>query len=275
MNQIVFIGRTVLESENTNGIQRVGGSLFNTLLTLEASASTDNIKFITNTSPLLEVGFQSLKSVILKIPFSITPLEQYESGYLVTSHDHGLDQVWTIQHLKQFDDAITAANIIVVDMYRVDFIVYITRINPRARVILTGTSSELIGSIKPFANKISILKIDMRQAKALTNVTIHDLVDCGLVQMQLRDLGFHNVVITLNRLGTYFFTDDDNGHYHSKIISRKAFTHSGDAFFAGMIYAMIHGSPLSIMALEGIHQSGNFIKRIMDTPVTLLGENPQ
>lgn len=272
MNQIIFIGRTVLESEGPYGAKRVGGSLFNTLLHLQETASPDTIKYITNSSPVLDDGFTALKMSVLKIPFAITPTELYENGYLASSQDAGLDQVWTIQHLKQYEDAISSANIIVMDMYRVDFIVYVSRINPRARIVLTGTSSELIGSIKPFAGKIHILKIDMRQAKAISNVTIHDLVDCGLVQMRLREIGFHNVVITLNRLGTYYFTDDENGHYHSKIISRKAFTHSGDAFFAGMIYALSHGSSLSITALEGIHQSGNFIKRIMDTSTGNQGE---
>ncbi len=264
MNSIVFIGRTVLESEGTSGFQRVGGSLFNTLLHLQSIAHPENFHFITNSSPALEPGFVQLKVRVHRINFTMTPLEFYENGYLSSSQDQLLDQQWTTSHLKAYEDYITSASIVVLDMYRADFILYVSRTNPRARIFLTGTSAELIRSIRPFAAKVSVLKIDTRQTKSLTNITVHDLLDCGMVQRELQEMGFRQAVVTLNRLGSYYFTEEENGHYHSRIISRNAFTHAGDAFFAGMIYAAMHGSALSIMALEGIHQSGNFIKKIME-----------
>lgn len=264
MNPIVFIGRTAIESNPSASIRRVGGSLFYTLLHLQTLTTPDNMQFITNTSSQIEADFQRLKCKVHRIQFPMTPTETYENGYLVACDDYMLDQQWTLSHLKPFEDTINNASIIVMDMYRADFIVYVSRINPRARIFLTGTSASLIRSIRPFAPKIAVLKIDMKQARALTNITIHDLVDCGLVQRQLKDIGFHQAIITLNRLGCYYFSDDDNGHYHSKIVSRNAFIHAGDAYFAGMIYAALHGSPLSIMALEGIHQSGHFIRQLME-----------
>ncbi len=101
-------------------------------------------------------------------------------------------------------------------------------------IYVEATSSQKVLKIKPYLNRINVLKLNQVEAQVLTGISDpHQAVD-ALIQ-----LGIEEVYLTLGEKGVIYGNHQSiiTKNYKAQITGNT--TGAGDAFFAGIIYGKI------------------------------------
>lgn len=102
------------------------------------------------------------------------------------------------------------------------------------RIIVDGVSAVKVGKFKPFLSKINVLKCNVLEARALSELGDGaSISDCGRV---LLEKGSEYVLITAGSDGAYLYSADQALHFTTSPMAIKGATGAGDAF-VGMLTA--------------------------------------
>ncbi|MBU1141204.1 MAG: hypothetical protein KKG64_01650, partial [Firmicutes bacterium] len=107
-------------------------------------------------------------------------------------------------------------------------------------------STQKAQKIKPYYAKIQMLKLNLMEAKSLSQLGCETKMDIEEIGIYFMNQGIKEIFITLGDKGAYYF-DGKNHHFMTgRNIPIENTTGAGDAFFAGVIYAKEHQlNPLS------------------------------
>lgn len=98
--------------------------------------------------------------------------------------------------------------------------------------------------LKPFLNKIDIIKPNIYEASMLSDMQIFDESDIIRAGKKLVSAGVKKVFITAGDEGVYAFSGDEYVHIAPSFVNAVNATGAGDAFSAGILYAEVNGYDL-------------------------------
>lgn len=103
-----------------------------------------------------------------------------------------------------------------------------------AKIVVDGVSAVKVGKFKPFLSKINVLKCNVLEARALSELGDGaSISDCGRALLKK---GSEHVLITAGSDGAYLYSQDQSLHFTTSPMAIKGATGAGDAF-VGMLTA--------------------------------------
>jgi pseudouridine kinase len=144
------------------------------------------------------------------------------------------------------EDYIKPADLIVIDTnVSEDTIKYVLE-TAKVPVYVDTISSQKALRVAKFLNHISLLKMNLIEAEAISNMSLqsgYKIEDLGDYFIQA---GVLEVMITLGAEGAYYQSKSEKSFLKPHPVAVKNTTGAGDAFFAGVIFAQMHGlNPLA------------------------------
>lgn len=259
--RILLIGTTWQEQDQFSPNIITGGNIFHTARILSQFINPGQIDFITNTSPMIKEDIQKLTVNLHPLPSSTTPFYTYPLKF------QNLDALFEEIPAKAYEEfipLIQLATIIVVDLFRPELISLIYQHNPKALLIVDGISNQVGANLKKISLFPFLIKLNRHQTSTLVGnpiFTLDDLIDSRNL---LKSWGLRRAIITLTKEGAYFFDDEMDGMQPAMVITRKSFNGAGNAFLAGIIYAIRITRDLSIITNQGLEKSGNYIRQQLE-----------
>lgn len=102
------------------------------------------------------------------------------------------------------------------------------------KIVVDGVSAVKVGKFKPFLSKINVLKCNVLEARALSELGDGaSISDCGRALLKE---GSEHVLITAGSDGAYLYSRDQSLHFTTSPMAIKGATGAGDAF-VGMLTA--------------------------------------
>lgn len=98
---------------------------------------------------------------------------------------------------------------------------------------------------------VELIFPNKEEAEWLANMTIDSVKDCDLACQRIRQRGAKKVVVTLGDAGAYYAEEGNSGHLASIKTDVVDVTGAGDAFTAGVIYALSESQPFTRAAKMG------------------------
>jgi len=153
-----------------------------------------------------------------------------------------MDELENISQLQfsQKENIIKKADLLILDTnFNSDILSYIFDI-ANAPIYVETISTNKANKIKPYYNKIHMLKMNLIEAKSLSGLECKTIQDVETIGSFFHKKGVKKIFITMGKKGAYFY--DGNQHHFTNsvktVISNT--TGAGDAFFAGVIFAEIN-----------------------------------
>ncbi len=107
-------------------------------------------------------------------------------------------------------------------------------------IFVDAISTHKAQKIKPFYAKMSMLKLNLYEAKTLSGLDCQTKEDIEHIGAYFFNQGIKKVFITLGDQGAYTFDGKTHQFISGRKISIVNTTGAGDAFFAGVIFALEH-----------------------------------
>lgn len=109
-------------------------------------------------------------------------------------------------------------------------------------IIVDGVSAVKVGKFKPFLSKINVLKCNVLEARALSELGDGaSISDCGRA---LLAKGSEHVLITAGSDGAYLYSADQGLHFTTSPMAIKGATGAGDAFVGMLTAELVQGKSL-------------------------------
>ena len=110
------------------------------------------------------------------------------------------------------------------------------------KIIVDGVSAVKVGKFKPFLSKINVLKCNVLEARALSELGDGaSISDCGRA---LLEEGSEHVLITAGSDGAYLYSADQGLHFTTSPMAIKGATGAGDAFVGMLTAELVQGKSL-------------------------------
>lgn len=266
--KILLFGRISIDIFKDHNYSKIGGTIFNITKGLVEQKTKAEITLI---APVAKDGYANevntalnlLGINLIKINIEKTPLEIYR-GFDKELDLFNLESKLTNSALVKDQDSLSGYDVIVADLHSIEIINLLVALNPQARIFLDATSQTLVSRLNTLKLNNVYIKFNRKQASAFSNHLMYDLKDYIEVMEILRNKGFNNVVITLDKDGCFYFNNQEQGILKAAVITEKKYYDAGDAFHAGLIYGYSLSNDLSFMAKVGIDQSAKQIKKEID-----------
>lgn len=127
-------------------------------------------------------------------------------------------------------------------------------------IYVEAISTQKALKIKPFYDKIQLLKLNLVEAETLSGIKAEAEINIKKIGHYFYEQGVKETVITLGHKGAYYFDGLNHQFMTGKKIEIKNTTGAGDAFFAGVVYAKVKnldllscGVAASIITLKDEH----------------------
>lgn len=253
---IVLMGFTWAYGEESTHPRGLRGHMVQTASFLAQWIAPDHISLLTNHNDVTQPFLSKLPYQTHTFFFRETPQQsstQLDLPAEIKSYPDHWPESW-VPLIKQ-------ATLIVVDLFRPDWIRQIVQINPHAALILEGSSWNLPWATRHVGHWATLLKINRLQAADIVGFPIFTVEDMIAAQMHLKSLGVTRGIITLTKEGAFYFDPNSEGLQPARVLTRKSFPLSGDAFLAGVIYAFRVTRDMAIITNQGLEKSGSYIRQ--------------
>lgn len=110
------------------------------------------------------------------------------------------------------------------------------------KVCIDPVSAKKAKRIPYCLDPVFLIKPDVQEASALTNMTIDSIRDCMAAGLKLKERGAKNIVISLGKLGYVLINDTHQVHVKAEEVSNVIdVSGAGDSFIAGILYGLQRG----------------------------------
>lgn len=166
-------------------------------------------------------------------------------------------------------------DLVVIDANLTDeAIKYITE-NVKIPIYAEAISTNKVMKFKPYLSKITALKCNLLEAKALVG---QDLPILNLAESLAKE-GLKELYLTDGSKGSYFYTNDLLRYFPSVSEEIVNTSGAGDAFFAGVIYAkkvnrpeLLYGNSLASIILKSKYSNNQYLtKELLESVVSKYG----
>jgi len=227
----------------------------------------------------------------LNISHSYFPKNMTQSIYMAIIDDDGemtlaLSDTETlkklpIDYIKQKDDLIEQAKVIVVDTcFSKELLEYISNRYKHKKILIDPVSIGLSYRIKNIIGNFHTLKCNKNEAEYLSDMEITDDNSLKEVGKKLINKGLNQCFITLGSKGVYYINKNKQGILESIPVNVANATGAGDAFSAGVTYCLLNdkdieytakfSSCMSNFALRSTHAVSDKIK--LDSIIKMMEE---
>lgn len=256
--RILLIGTSWHEEDQNSSSFVTGGNIYHTARFLSQMVNPGQIDLITNSSPLISADLEQLKVNLHLLPTSTTPIFSLPMKF---QNLEKLTNELPISSFESFAAIIQLASIIVIDLIRPELISFVNQINPKALLIVDAISPNITQNLKKISLLPFLVKMNRPQAATLVGNPIFSVEDLVDSRNLLKSWGIRRAIITLTKEGAFFFDEDIDGMQPAMVITRKTFSLAGNAFLAGVIYAIRITRDLSIITNQGLEKSANYIRQ--------------
>ena len=212
-----------------------------TLIT--AIGSDDVGKRIIKSGSKIGIDFDIIETS--KTPSYLAVLDEHKDMYVSIAAMDELEQI-SLEQMKEKESIIKQADLLIVDTnFNSEILKYVFDI-AQAPIYVEAISTNKAQKIKPFYHKIHMLKMNLIEAKTLSNLECKTYEDIKHIGSFFHSQSVKEVFITMGKKGAYYY--DGSTHHFSKSVKTNILntTGAGDAFFAGVIFAQINQlNPLS------------------------------
>ncbi len=174
------------------------------------------------------------------------------SVYLALCDDEG-DMAWAVsdmsavaavnpKELEARQSLLNGAAIIVADAnLSIESLNTLNLLAPEVPLYIDPVSTTKARKLNDFQGSIHTLKINRIEAEALSGHVGETPNDIQAIASLLLAQGTKRVIITLGAGSVYWKTAEDEAFYELEILDAVDTTGAGDAFFAGVVFADLHG----------------------------------
>lgn len=222
-----------------------------------------NVEFITLFGDDYYVGAleKDCKEKMISIKHS-AKLKDRNSSYYLCLEDKDGEVCAAVSDMKIFDemdsdfieerlDILNSAKLCVLDTNlpkeTLKFIAY----NVNVPLFVDAVSVKKSDKIRSIMGKINTLKLNRLEAENLSGIEITDSESVSKAANEILKMGVGQVFITMGSKGVHYKNLLTESTLYAKEVQVKNVTGAGDTFFAGAIWANLHGYDINKMAYYG------------------------
>lgn len=124
--------------------------------------------------------------------------------------------------------------------------------NKNITIIIDPVSSKKAIKLKGLLKGIKVFTPNLEEAEILSGITINSNADLINVSKYFLDVGVENLILTMGSKGVYVANKDKQELLESPKVEIKDTTGAGDAFVAGVIYALINNMDIFYASTYGM-----------------------
>ncbi|MFU8786639.1 MAG: carbohydrate kinase family protein [Candidatus Izemoplasmataceae bacterium] len=194
----------------------------------------------------------------IKTGIKVLPIEVEETSKYIAIMDKNNDlyigisgmsifEMLTYKDLEQYKNHILKSDIIVLDTNLSDSILNYIFSTFKQPIYVDAISTKKAEKLRPYFDRIKGLKMNIYEACYLSNASYNSREDINEIAKYFDSKGVKDTIITLGEAGSVLYKDNILIYEESIKTNVINATGAGDAFFAGIIYALIHNlEPLKV-----------------------------